>query len=676
MNICEHLVKTARIFPQRTAIRFEQSSYSYSQLEQWTAAAAEKLSQAGIARGDRVALMLPNSPAFVVWYYAAARLGAVAVSISTRSTATEVEYLLEDSGATAFVHLARVDSPPELPTTVTVITTTIHGDGAGGAMFGSTGMADYVDCEPGDAAAILYTSGTTGFPKGATLSHNNVRTNVCAFNHLCHMRPDDRILLSVPLFHCFGQNALMNAALNVGATLVLQRAFDLHEAKRLIQDEKVSQLYGVPMMFQLLLDSCQPQDLASVNYCFSAAATLPVQVSQRWQQQFNMPIYEGYGLTESSPFASYNHRNHYVEGSIGTPIDGVEMKIADPATGEVCGPGELGEIIIRGPNVMLGYWNRAEDTATAIRNGWLRSGDIGRMDERGFFYIVDRVKDMIAIGGLKVFPAEVERVLLDHDAVAEAAVVGVADAVLGEKVVAFVVLKDGREAGAALEALKQHTRQHLANYKAPRNFVPLEKLPRNASGKILKRELKAFDIPAATSAAPLPASDKDMSHAVAEDAASPVPAPPAGNEGELLTTLRSTHASARSRAAITFIQQRVQAIAATDELPGAKERFLDLGMDSLMIVELSEQIQQELGPQHNTPATLIFDYPRIVDLSEYVLAQLEEKTPQASSQPATPREQSPASTSARTQSSQQIEHDVQSMSEQQALEALLKELNE
>ena len=267
------------------------------------------------------------------------------------------------------------------------------------------------DADPNEAALILYTSGTTGFPKGATLSHGNVRSNVHAFNHLCNMQSEDRVLLAVPLFHCFGQNALLNSVLNVGGTIVLQQRFDLAEFKRLIIDHQITQLYGVPMMFGLLHESCNVADLASVNYCFSAAATLPLQTSLAWQEKFGLPIHEGYGLTETSPFATYNHRDKFVPGSIGMPIDNVEIKIVDPETGDERSTGDPGEIAIRGPNVMLGYWNRPEETATAIRDGWFYSGDIGQLDETGYLYIVDRVKDMITIGGLKVFPAEVERVL-------------------------------------------------------------------------------------------------------------------------------------------------------------------------------------------------------------------------------------------------------------------------
>ena len=512
MNICEHLTNSAKIFPNRTAIRFEGTSISYARLDELSQLAAARIKAAGIKPGDRVALMLPNVPAFAVWYFGAVRTGAIAVSISTRSAASEVAYFLNDSGAAFFVTDEATQATisqatgDEFPDNVVCVTTDNSGETCSAVAPAQTAPSpvahdEVFDAHPNDAATILYTSGTTGFAKGATLSHMNVRSNVHAFNHLCNMRSEDRILLAVPLFHCFGQNALLNSALNVGATLVLQRRFDLNESKRLIADEQVTQLYGVPMMFQLFLDSCEPAEMAGVNYCFSAAATLPVQVGEQWQKKFGLPIHEGYGLTETSPFASYNHRDRFVCGSIGTPIDCVEMKVVDTETGDECSLGELGEIIIRGPNVMLGYWNREEETATAIRDGWFHSGDIGRQEEDGFFYIVDRVKDMIAVGGLKVFPAEVERVLLDHPAIKQVAVVGIPDGVFGEQVVAFVIGTEDEVSPADLESLSQHARAHLANYKVPRQFIPIAELPRNPSGKVLKRELREYDI--ANSAATL-----------------------------------------------------------------------------------------------------------------------------------------------------------------------------
>jgi long-chain acyl-CoA synthetase len=683
MNICEHLTVTARLFPNREAITFEGSSFTYAQLDQMSDAAAHRLIEAGIRPGDRVAIMLPNVPAFVVWYYATLRIGAVAVSISTRLAPSEVAFLVDDCQAKAFVSSSSTVATllSDLPQCVAKsFSASDLGDQCDGQSLNPKHptRSQWAVTDPNDAAVILYTSGTTGFAKGATLSHLNVRSNVHAFNHLCNMQPDDRILLSVPLFHCFGQNALLNSAFNVGATLVLQRQFDLTQAKHLLAEQQVTQLYGVPMMFQLLLDSCDRSDLSSVNYCFAAAATLPIQTANRWREKFGIPINEGYGLTETSPFASYNHRLQFVPGSIGTPIDLVEMKIVDTETGQTCEPDELGEIAIRGPNVMLGYWNRETETKNAIRDGWFHSGDIGRVDQRGYFYIVDRVKDMIAVGGLKVYPAEVERVLLDHADVAQVAVVGFPDEVFGEQVVAFLVPANGTAASEALvNAVKQHAKDNLANYKVPRKLIALEELPRNPSGKILKTKLREFDLPANTE---LAGDDQVETVDRVENGqliANHVRPPTLRNQ------LAVTHAANRTRAANAFVQQLVQEISDAEELPAIDARFLDCGLDSLMIVEMSSQIQVELGSGHEAPATLLFDHPRISDLGNYLVGVLypdDSSRGSADPMPTAPMPIAPMPTAANTGPTQNkfyaSQHqEIESMTEEQALAELIKELD-
>ncbi len=669
MNICEHLTVIAKLFPGKEAIVFEGRRFTFAELDALSQSAASFLAEMGIGRGERVAIMLPNVPAFAVWYYGALRLGAIAVSISTRLTASEVAFLISDCDAKILValpeSLGAVHS--ELPDCVArTITTTELADAFDGEPVQIVAPANstWVHTDPDEAAVILYTSGTTGFAKGATLSHGNVRSNVCAFNHLCNMQPDDRMLLTVPLFHCFGQNALLNSALNVGATLVLQRKFDPLESKQLIARERVTQLYGVPMMFQLLHESCRPQDLETVNYCFSAAATLPIQTSQRWQEKFGMPIHEGYGLTETSPFASYNHRLKFVPGSIGTPIDGVEMQIVDSETGERCPPGALGEIAIRGPNVMLGYWNRPQDTAAAIRDGWFQSGDVGRMDENGFFYIVDRVKDMIVVGGLKVYPAEVERVLLDHPALSQAAVVGFPDDVFGQQVVAFVVAAETAAGTSDIltTQIRQHAKEHLAEYKVPRAVVVLDELPRNPAGKVLKTTLRELDLRS------MLANEErvDNRHQDAATTGSAALARPV--RSTLRQLLEQAHVAGRQAVAISFVQQLVQSITDSDQVVDPGARFLDAGLDSLMIVELSSRIQDELGSQHEIPATLVFDHPRICDLGEFLVqtlspAKAPTKTPNAEQPIASPNDR------------HRLQNEIAGMTEQQALEELLKELN-
>ena len=665
MNLCEHLTATAQRLPDQTAVVFEGQQFSYAQLDRLSASAAAALSAAGIEVGDRVAIMLPNVPSFVVWYYGALRIGAIAVSVSTRLMEQEVAFVVADCEAKAFVGQTIPDAMDLPDCVVARFVVSDLGDRCNGEPLehsAEKAADDWHNAGPNDAALILYTSGTTGFAKGATLSHNNVRSNVLEFNRLCDMQPSDQILLAVPLFHCFGQNALLNSALNVGATLVLQNGFDINESKRLISEHQVTQLYGVPTMFQLLHESCSTDDLASVRYCFSAAAKLPIQVSERWQEKFGQPIFEGYGLTETSPFASYNHHENYVLGSIGVGIDQVELKIVDSETGDACPPGELGEIAIRGPNVMLGYWNRPADTAEAIRDGWFHSGDIGRVDENGYFYIVDRVKDMIAVGGLKVYPAEVERILLDVDEIAQAAVVGFPDEVFGEQVVAFLVLTGARSTTEEelVPTIQQHCRDHLANYKVPKHYLVVDELPRNPSGKILKRKLREHELPtiALTSTADTAMVGENLPNASS-----------AVRPATLFADLRSTYANNREQVATEFIQGLVQVLSGEEKPLESDARFLEAGLDSLMIVELSSQIQAEVGPEQEIPATLVFDHPRVCDLAGFLVQSFE------AAEGGESRETEPAkSLAAVANHHTQLRQQVEALSEEEALDELMREL--
>jgi len=668
MNVCEHLTVTARLFPDRDAIRYDGESFSYRCLDQRSITAANFLQEQGVGRGDRVALMLPNSPAFVVCYYAALRIGAIVVSVSTRLVSDEVLYLIEDCECRVLVtdhQRAESLSSSLASCPLSLLRTSELGNTCGDQEFPADNTeprpSEWIETDPNEPALILYTSGTTGFAKGATLSHQNVRATVHAFNHLCRMGTEDRILLAVPLFHCYGQNALLNSGFNVGATLVLQNGFDLQESRRLIADEQVTQLYCVPTTFRLLAEYCTQEDLSSVNYCFSAAATLPIQVSHDWQEKFGMPIYEGYGLTETAPFASYNHPLKYVPGSIGVPVDLVEMKIIDPESGEECPPGKPGEIVIRGPNVMLGYWNRPEATADAIRDGWFHSGDIGRCDENGYFYIVDRVKDMIAVGGMKVFPAEVERVLLDHEQVAETAVVGVPDDVLGETVGVFVVRNqhgDDEDQGAFFESLRSFAREHLADYKVPQQILEIEELPRNPAGKVLKTKLREL-----LSKQSISTSHKDSKDVIPADLNSSS----IETESELLAQLGRTHLAARQEELLKFLQRQVQEILDDENPPDADDRFIETGMDSLMIVDLHERLQAELGNRVELPVTLIFDYPRLSDLAGYLHDSLTIEPPD--------REIDVPTTVSESNDDSELRSQVELLSEDEALEELKKELD-
>jgi long-chain acyl-CoA synthetase len=314
-------------------------------------------------------------------------------------------------------------------------------------------------------------------------------SNVAATIHHTKMTDNDRLICYLPLFHCFGQNFIMNACVRSGAALILHERFHPDEILASIQANRVSMFFGVPAVYARLLAIPRIREcFENIRYCFSAAAPMPLPVARRWREATGHTIFEGYGLTETAPFASYNHDSEYREGSVGTAIEDVELAVFD-AAGTRLAPGEIGEIAIKGPNVMQGYYRRSRETAEVLRDGWFFTGDIGKMDEDGYVYIIDRAKDMIIVSGYKVWPREVEEVLLHHPSLAEAAVVGVPDPVAGEVVKAFAILKEG--ASADEQDLISFCRSRMAVYKAPRIVEFIDSLPKNPAGKILKRELRA-----------------------------------------------------------------------------------------------------------------------------------------------------------------------------------------
>lgn len=494
MNIAQNIERASLFFPGKEAIVFERRSYTYRQLNEQVDRVANALHGLGVGRGDRVALYLPNIPEFAVAYLAAQKVGAVAVSLNSMLKTGEVQYIVNDSGslvmfttADLYPNLAR----DEMPSLKHVIIA--EGDSRGELALDdvaarSASRFKATDMDRDEPAAILYTSGTTGFPKGATLTHGNVVSNIYATNHYSGMTPDDRLVLFLPLFHCFGQNFIMNSAFNACATVVMHRRFDLESVLDSVRRDQVTMFFAVPTIYIYLLNTAvSPHEWSSLRYCFTAAATMPKEIARAWQERFGLVIQEGYGLTESSPMASYNHHLRHKFGSVGTPVENVEMKIFDEEDNEL-GPGEWGEIVIRGPNVMKGYWGRQEDTARALRGGWLHSGDIGMTDDEGYFFIVDRVKDMINAAGFKVYPAEVEQVLYQHPAVQEAAVFGIPDPVKGEAVRANIVLKSGQT--ATEDEIIAFCKARIAAYKIPRSVAFVDSLPKSATGKILKRVLR------------------------------------------------------------------------------------------------------------------------------------------------------------------------------------------
>ena len=498
MNITHHVERASQLSPQKVALIFEDVALTYSDLNQQANRLANGLRKLGVTVGDRVALFLPNSPDFVIAYLGVLKLGAIAVSLNVMLKSNEVEFILNDCTAKVLITteaLSQESCQVNLPHLETILITdglAPQGISLSQLMAEASPIAYAIEMAATAAAAIVYTSGTTGFPKGATLSHSNIISNMDAQRRCCGMGPNDRLLLYLPLFHCFGQNAILNSGLSACATIILQRRFKPEQVLAAIAAEQITMFFGVPTVFIKLLNlDTTSYDLSSVRFYFSAAATLPIEVAQRWREQYGRVIHEGYGLTESSPCACYNHPSKYKLGSIGASIEGVEMKVVK-GNGVEASPGELGEIIIRGPNVMLGYWNRPLETARVLKGGWFHTGDIGRMDEERYFYIVDRLKDMVNVSGFKVYPAEVENVLYQHPAIAEAAVYGAADPIKGERVQANILLKPDERLTS--EQIISFCAERMAAYKIPHTINFVSAIPKNPTGKVLKRLLRR-DVP-------------------------------------------------------------------------------------------------------------------------------------------------------------------------------------
>jgi long-chain acyl-CoA synthetase len=494
MNISQHVERAATFFPDKPAILFEGASLTYRDLNARIHRLATALTANGVGRGQCVALYLPNIPPFAICYLAAVRIGAIALSINSMYKSEELNYILNDSGSVLIVTTGELlpNIPlADCPTVKQVIV--CEGDPQGHPTLDewlekASDQRAVAAMNPNDPAVLLYTSGTTGFPKGAMLSHGNVVSNAWATVHHAGYTREDRMILFLPMFHVFGQNFIMNATFQAFSTLVLHRRFVPDRVLDSIRSDRVTMFFAVPTIYIGLLNMPLPDDaLASIRYEFSAAATMPREISGRWTERFGRPVFEGYGLTECSPFACYNHDFRHKFGSVGTPIENTEIRIMDTDDNEL--PlGQWGEICIKGPGVMQGYWNKPDETRQALANGWLHSGDIGMMDDEGYVFIVDRVKDMINVSGFKVWPAEVEQFLYKHPAVQEVAVYGLPHPEKGEMVVAAMVLKE--DAKATSEEIIAYCRSHMAAYKAPAQVDFVSELPKSATGKILKRTLR------------------------------------------------------------------------------------------------------------------------------------------------------------------------------------------
>jgi long-chain acyl-CoA synthetase len=459
MNLATNLTATARIHPSRAALALGDHELTYAELDHASAKVAGLLRAGGVKAGDRVGVMLPNVPQFAMAYYGVLRMGGIVVPMNPLLKAREVEHYVSDSGASLVL-----DDAGALP-----------GDAPA-----DPGVAER---SADDTAVILYTSGTTGRPKGAELTHGNLARNAEVMRELIDIDSEDVILGALPLFHSFGQTCGLNTAVATGACLALIPRFLPGDVLELIERRQVTVFEGVPTMYAALLHAAERHDTSSLRVCVSGGAALPLEILNGFEAAFGCVVLEGYGLSETSPVASFNRPLLRKPGSIGTPVDGVEMRLLDPT------PEGVGEIAIRGHNVMKGYWRNPEATAQAIDgDGWFRSGDLARVDEDGCYFIVDRKKELIIRGGYNVYPREIEEVLYEHPAVREAAVVGIPHSELGEEVGAAIALKQGAETDEA--EVREFVRSQVAAYKYPRHVWFVDELPKGATGKILKRAIE------------------------------------------------------------------------------------------------------------------------------------------------------------------------------------------
>ena len=489
-NLASILTDSAARDGEHAAVKLDDAVLTYAALDGASAHVAGLLAAHDVSPGDRVGIMLPNVPYFPVVYYGVLRAGAVVVPMNVLLKRREVAFYLQDSGAKVLFAWHGFAEDAQAGADDAGAECIIVTPGEFEQMVGAAAaQPEVVARNDSETAVILYTSGTTGTPKGAELTHHNLLRNAEVARDLFSAGTEAVTLGALPLFHSFGQTCSMNAIVLAGGTLTMIPRFDPEKALEIIQRDNVNIFMGVPTMYGALLhlSGRERYDTSTLKLCVSGGSALPVELLRSFEKAFNATILEGYGLSETSPVASFNHPDRERKpGSIGTPISGVEMKVVDEDDNEVA-PGEVGEIVIRGHNVMSGYWQRPDSTRETIRDGWFHSGDMARVDEDGYFFIVDRKKDLIIRGGYNVYPREVEEVLYEHPAVREVAVLGIPHDEYGEEVAAAVTLKDGAEVTA--DELRDFVKEQVAAYKYPRYIWFVDELPKGPTGKILKREI-------------------------------------------------------------------------------------------------------------------------------------------------------------------------------------------
>lgn len=472
--------------PEYTVLKYNQLKLSYAGLENQVEHYARYLVHLGLKPGDRAAIALPNCPEFIYSYLGITRAGGVAVPLNLLQSPRELAFMLQDAGASFLITSEAIGKQfqqlPALPLTPVIL------DQACREQISAASPAAFPTISPETVCTFLYTSGTTGQPKAVMLTHANLVANVMAMDDVSDFDREDNFLAVLPMFHSFGWATSVLLPLYLGCTITILDRFMPKEVLQVLSEEKVTVFCGIPSMFSLLLKLRRTLSFPRLKYAFSGGDSITPEHLKEFENKFNIPVIEGYGLSEASPLVSLNP----IKGlrkvkSIGIPLPGVEVRIIDEENRDLP-PGEVGELIVKGPNVMKGYYNRKEETAAALRDGWLHTGDLGYRDQDHYLYLVGRKKELIITAGFNVYPREVEEALEEFPAVAEAAVIGVPHPVKGEAIKAYIRPEEGQKLDR--QELLRFLRNRLANYKIPEAFVFTEDLPRGASGKILKRLLE------------------------------------------------------------------------------------------------------------------------------------------------------------------------------------------
>jgi len=519
-----YLKKTALKYPNKKALNFLGKEMTFNEIYIQSLRFANYLRNLGIKKGDRVAIMLPNSPQAVIAYYGILFADAMIVQTNPLYTERELEYQMNDSGAVAIIcldllinrvysvkkatnlqhifvtgvrdylpfvkkvlyPLSKQPKAPEIPSDHSIHQFNYI------MQVSAPIETDLSNTSIDDVAILQYTGGTTGFPKGVMLTHKNLASNTLMSEKWLYKsrKGQEKILTVLPFFHVYGMTACMNLSIMCAYEMIIIPKFDASQMLEAIKKYRPTLFPGAPTMYIALLNhpDLSKYDISCIHSCLSGSAALPVEVQEQFEKVTGGKLVEGYGLSEASPITHSNFLwDKRVSGSIGVPWPNTDAKIVSLETGEEVPVREIGELIVSGPQVMKGYWNRPEETAATLKDGWLFTGDLGYMDEEGFFYIVDRKKDMINAGGFNVYPRDVEEVLYEHEAVQEAVVIGIPDPYRGETVKAFIVLKEGKFVTEA--ELDEFSRKYLAAYKVPRHYEFRNELPKTAIGKILRRTL-------------------------------------------------------------------------------------------------------------------------------------------------------------------------------------------